>query len=724
MGSITVLVQGEESKEGWQVSVACDGVLQAFTVFLPKKVRERQRSWRQRFLVHHDATKDWADGGRYVQESSSKLRKEFQQWLNDGEWLTLQRYLEKDPKADIVLQLEGLSADEEQLPWEMGWAGHRCWRQINAQERSPKTGITKERCPRVLAVVGREEGVDLSTDIESLETQSKLGRIKLSVLRGRSCSANKLKEKLGDKAGWDAVVYLGHSSGGGDGGVLTLGNETLISGHALEASLGRAAQNGLRLLLLNSCSGLELAKTGVRAGIDWVLCSLEPLPDVAASELFSQLLGKLGQGSEFNEAISELRNKLVEKEGLEGCTQLLAVLSRGRNHELKLPLSKRRRFFQRLRSSSLAQLVATGGLIGLGMALELAAGNPVSSQLLDRRLEIQRQWREATGQEFKQAASKGQEPIAVLVLDDRNQSLGIPKNQTPGRVNRLALAEILKRTNPDVKRIGLDVVLDEDIPGTKELAEQISLRTVQVIAGHYGASRNLDPRVRGGEFSKPTQSLQRAGLISRDLAVGLPTRSDERTKQVPLRLIKPLGPEQFAVALSNAGSPGLPNGAIIDWSINWAEWIQWVQVEDLPQLRTPVLLVGSSGHNETDSQEPGDRFQTPLARRRTLSSDAKTSGNNDPDIPGVHVQAVLLQSINLKHWLQQADLTAVTALMAGLGVGLAAGVERRSTRAGVVVAVAGLSIPVTLQIAVSTSFLVPWLLPIAALSAGALTRND
>ena len=149
-----------------------------------------------------------------------------------------------------------------------------------------------------------------------------------------------------------------------------------------------------------------------------------------------------------------------------------------------------------------------------------------------------------------------------------------------------------------------------------------------------------------------------------------------------------------------------------------------MQVEDLPKLATPVLLVGGSGHSQPGSQEAGDRFQTPLARKRTLSNAAKASGNNDPDIPGVHVQAVLLQSINLNHWLRQADLTAVTALMAGVGVCLAAGVDRRRARAGVVAAVAGLSIPVTLQIAVSTSVLVPWLLPVAALSVGALTRYD
>ena len=44
---------------------------------------------------------------------------------------------------------------------------------------------------------------------------------------------------------------------------------------------------GLALALFNSCSGLDLARSSVSAGIDWALCFREPVPCHAASRAFS-----------------------------------------------------------------------------------------------------------------------------------------------------------------------------------------------------------------------------------------------------------------------------------------------------------------------------------------------------------------------------------------------------------------------------------------------------
>ena len=423
--------------------------------------------------------------------------------------------------------------------------------------------------------------------------------------------------------------------------------------------------------------------------------------------------------------VAELRNELTEKEGLEGCTQLLSILSSGGMPELRLPLSKRRLFIARLRGTNRSQLVASGCVVVLGMGLQIAAGNPVSSALLDQRLFMQQQWRVLTSQPFINSPSNTTEPVSVMVLDNRANTLTLPKNSISGRVNRFALAKVIKEVNRSVEQIGLDVILVEDIDGTQALAQQIKQQKRNVIAGHYSSFRNLDPRIGAGVFSRPTEKLLQAGLRSRDLTVGTPTKLNSYPKQKPLQLIRTLGADQFAVALSHRPNGRIPNGAIIDWSINWDNWIHWVRFNDLNNLNTTVLLVGRSGHQLAPEFGEGDRFQIPHARRETLSTNAMQYGDsNRVSIPGVHVQAVLIQSLNLQHWLEESDLTLITSLMAAVGVILAAAIERKSVRFGIICGTAVISVPLTLQIAISVNMLIPWLLPLTALSAGALIRND
>ena len=90
--------------------------------------------------------------------------------------------------------------------------------------------------------------------------------------------------------------------------------------------------------------------------------------------------------------------------------------------------------------------------------------------------------------------------------------------------------------------------------------------------------------------------------------------------------------------------------------------------------------------------------------------------SNRVSIPGVHVQAVLIQSLNLQHWLEESDLTMITSLMAAVGVILAAAIERKSVRFWHYCGTAVISVPLTLQIAISVNMLIPWLPPLTALS--------
>ena len=88
------------------------------------------------------------------------------------------------------------------------------------------------------------------------------------------------------------------------------------------------------------------------------------------------------------------------------------------------------------------------------------------------------------------------------------------------------------------------------------------------------------------------------------------------------------------------------------------------------------------------------------------------------------LHAVLAQSLRLGHWLTPASQSLCTALAAGLGVLLAAAQADRWRRLWMVGAIIVVALPLSWQLAVSTLWLVPVALPLAALSITALCRRD
>jgi ABC-type dipeptide/oligopeptide/nickel transport system permease component len=94
------------------------------------------------------------------------------------------------------------------------------------------------------------------------------------------------------------------------------------------------------------------------------------------------------------------------------------------------------------------------------------------------------------------------------------------------------------------------------------------------------------------------------------------------------------------------------------------------------------------------------------------------------EVPGVVIQAVLAQSISLRHWLTPVSQTFSTALAAGLGVLLAAGSPRWGRRVLWIALIIGIAIPLGWQLAVSLLCLLPLVLPLAALTATALLRRE
>ena len=715
--------QSANTPESLQVFVSALGNHNAFVVPYPAKLQALQQGWRQRFLRHHDPAFEWAGGAAAVGSWSERLLQGLEQWLQEPQWQPLQTLLAQQPDVPLALRIEGPGDDLGTLPWQALRLQRPIWR---VESQAP-TSLTKQarmraRKPRILLLLGSEQGLKLDREVERLEQLQNADRIVLRLLRGPSSSPPALRSALAETAGWDALLYLGHSSSGPDGGLLHLGDGSQLSGIALEKDWALAARHGLRLLLFNSCSGLPLAQQAVRAGLDWTVCFLEPVPAKAAAHAFKALLQAMEAGSDLIAAIAAARTNLESESDCEGCSLLLAVVAATGAVPFRLPLRRRRQFWLRLAQSNRRQAIALGLLTAIGFAMELTPANPVSNYLLDRRLLVQRSWRQLPV--LGPWASRKKVPaIAVLLLDPDTTIPALAAKPETDHTSRRALAAVLQRSPVDqVPVVGLDVVFDRDQPGTRELADVIARqRQRRVVAGYIGPYADGSQLGSTGTWFGESR-LAAAGLQVADLAVGTAAGAGPLKKPVPLYLHEAITKANFAGALATPANPVLPADRVIDWSLNWAEQIQLVKPADLPRLRAPLLLVGSSGRLGDESV---DLFSAPAPVEAALRDGEKPlwSGSAN-EVPGVLVQAVLIQSLNSGHWLTPISLTLCTLSAGGLGIVLAALLEKRQHRWVAIALLSAVSCPLSFSLAVTQLVLLPLLLPLLALTATTFSRDD
>ncbi len=713
--------QQADAPELLQVFVAAGGRQEAFVLPRPHDLERLQQVWRTRFLRHHDPAFAWPEGAAVVRSYSEQLLQALQEWLQQPAWQPFQQLLKDIPTAPLTVRLDGVPDALRALPWEALPLQRAIWRLDGDGACMPPATPARARKPRILLLVGSETGLDLRSAIEKLQQQQRSGRIRLTLLRGGRFTPTALRTALAEKGGWDAVLYLGHSSSGPRGGLLHLGDGSQLDGQALEADWALAARQGLRLLLFNSCSGLQLAHHAARSGIDWAVCFHEPVPAAAAALAFTQLLESLEAGNGLLAAIGHTRQQLASSDGFEGCHLLLAAVATPTATPLHLPLRRRRQLLLRLARSTRRQAIATAVLTGLAFASELTPSNPLNTYLLNRRLELQRGWRQLVGQPGPQPSS-AHPPIPVLLLDPATTIPELGVAPQPDHTSRLALAAVLQRTSPSqVPVVGLDLLFDQDRPGTNQLAEVLRAQPGRRVVGGE-LSVFSDPAQQKSSSDWLRQSpLVAAGMQPADLAVGT-AAGDGLLKPVPLVTQYLINSSNFAGALASTPKPLLPADRVIDWSLNWANQIRLVQPADLQALRAPLLLVGPSGRLANGT---ADLFASPATvQNALLRGDQPLWQGNAREVPGVLLQAVLIQSLNHSHWLTPLSLSFCTLAAAGLGILLAAGWEQRQHRLFALALIAIVSCPLAFNMAVWQLWLLPLLLPLLAMGATTLIRRD
>jgi len=183
-------------------------------------------------------------------------------------------------------------------------------------------------------------------------------------------------------------------------------------------------------------------------------------------------------------------------------------------------------------------------------------------------------------------------------------------------------------------------------------------------------------------------------------------------------------PEPLQAAIGRLPTCELPQAAVIAIepihlrTLRPQPLLRRVELSELSSLRAPVLVVGTSGSLDRDGD---DLFAAPGAMDPALTEIWQGA---ERKVPGVLIQAVLAQSMNLRHWLTPFSQALITAIAAGLGVVLAAAQADRGKRLLLISASSAVLLPVAWQLAIIKLWLIPLVFPLAALAATALLRRD
>lgn len=185
-----------------------------------------------------------------------------------------------------------LSTNQESLwkvPWHL-WSIYRRRPEIevvlNGGDHSESSQWS--HLPRVLIIVGNKDGIDITSDLESVY---KIPKATIELLQ--QPNRDQLKQAL--RSGlWDIIIYVGHSSSNSlqKDGVIVYSDDPqqVIRLSDLESSVRIAVANGLKLMIFNSCDGLGLTQPLLQFGVPNVIVMRESVPDPVAHQFLDNFL--------------------------------------------------------------------------------------------------------------------------------------------------------------------------------------------------------------------------------------------------------------------------------------------------------------------------------------------------------------------------------------------------------------------------------------------------
>lgn len=283
----------------------------------------------------------------FLREAESSLKKLFLVWINSQTAFPIQSFIRRKIRhqenlsedsnisyqstdIDILIDCQGENSQQlRQLPWSS-------WKIITSGLQEEKIAIqilqtTKPIQPkivyharsksRILIFIGDDPYLNLDEIKNIAQKLVKNPAISLTFIEARNYPSRseyleQVRLALVDNRCWDALFVISHGGEGDNGMQLRFSSEIQFSIAEITQELLISKDNGLRLVLLNCCSGHSLAEFLIRNGIHQVYAFSEKINHQSLKLIFLIFIKELLNNQSIKTIHKRILNSL-EREALE-----------------------------------------------------------------------------------------------------------------------------------------------------------------------------------------------------------------------------------------------------------------------------------------------------------------------------------------------------------------------------------------------------------------------
>ncbi|MEO1669307.1 MAG: CHASE2 domain-containing protein [Cyanobacteria bacterium J06631_2] len=428
------------------------------------------------------------DWHRQLVQAEAQLLSTFHRWLRQSKLYEIRAKIASNSQESAAIALFITCSDElARLPWESWDIGAEFGRtviiarsptKINYQVQTAK----RPRKPRILAILGDDTAIDLKSDRLTINTLQPLAEIEFvtwQVEQSAELIKQEIRRALTDERGWEILFFAGHSCETEiTGGELAIAPSITLSISEIAEELKIAQSNGLQFALFNSCSGLSIANSLIDLGLSQVAIMREPVHNRVAQVFLAGFIQALAGNQDVHQALVYARLQLKQQNLTYPAAALIPSLfchPDAQPYQIP-PWGWRQRLNKWLPNRY--EAIAVGTLCLLSLIPK------VDSFLLDQRTLVQSVYRDATGQ-----LPIANTPVTLVHIDE--QSLRQAKIDRPVPMDRSYLASIIERlVAKEARIIGVDYLLDRTQPENdpilaKAIASAVESHQTWFIFGSY-----------------------------------------------------------------------------------------------------------------------------------------------------------------------------------------------------------------------------------------------
>lgn len=251
------------------------------------------------------------------QEAADRFKQKFNDWLDDRGFHKIENILRTHLSAGDRIRFVIKTTDYRlwQLPWSE-WDFFDDYRQaevafspLEFREVEKNVPIAAKETVRILAIAGDTTDIDCLPDRENLKRLRSVGAEPEFL---NEPSLKEVRNALWMKK-WDILFYAGHS----EREKIHLNQADDLILDDLDNTIKNAVERGLKLVILNSCNGLDLARRLVTEfGVPLVIAMREPVPDRVAQQFLEYFLLEYAyQEQPLYVAVRQARQRIADEWG-------------------------------------------------------------------------------------------------------------------------------------------------------------------------------------------------------------------------------------------------------------------------------------------------------------------------------------------------------------------------------------------------------------------------